>query len=136
MTAYETQTRLTRNFLEGARRKRISYTPRGLWEAWCSLDAAMRVYIGTLVGLVTSVSLVLLCETSSTNVYSLSLPLSFSLDPAGSMLLSASLECHLITKLAAEVSSGQSPVSWMSDTLLRTRIGSLRYSYSFSGQQW
>jgi hypothetical protein len=47
---------MTRNFLEGARRKRVSYTPRGLYEEWRDLDAARKVYLGTYVGLVVSVS--------------------------------------------------------------------------------
>jgi len=54
LTAYESQNRLRRNFLEGARKKRISYTPKGLWEAWLSLDAACKVYVGTIAGLVIS----------------------------------------------------------------------------------
>jgi hypothetical protein len=56
LTAYESQRRLTRNYLEGARRKRISYTPKGLWEAWVDLDAAMKVYVGSIAGFVLSVS--------------------------------------------------------------------------------
>jgi hypothetical protein len=55
LTAYESQRRLTRNFLEGARRKRLSYTPRGLWDAWIELDAAKKVYVGTVLGLIISV---------------------------------------------------------------------------------
>jgi hypothetical protein len=47
---------MTRNFLEGARKKRVSYTPRGLYEAWRDLDAARKVYLGTMIGLVISVS--------------------------------------------------------------------------------
>ncbi|KAI4618142.1 uncharacterized protein J4E87_008152 [Alternaria ethzedia] len=54
LTAYESQRRMTRNFLEGARKKRMSYTPLGLLEAWRDLDAAKKVYFGTLVGLVLS----------------------------------------------------------------------------------
>ncbi|KAE8833111.1 hypothetical protein CFE70_004161 [Pyrenophora teres f. teres 0-1] len=54
LTAYESQRRMTRNFLEGARKKRLSYTPRGLLEAWLDLDAARKVYLGTLVGLTLS----------------------------------------------------------------------------------
>jgi hypothetical protein len=57
LTAYESQRRLTRNFLEGARRKRLTYTPRGLWEAWTDLDAAMKVYVGSVAGIIISVSL-------------------------------------------------------------------------------
>jgi hypothetical protein len=52
---------MTRNFLEGARRKRISYTPLGLYEAWRDLDAAKKVYFGTLVGLVVTVGDCLQC---------------------------------------------------------------------------
>jgi hypothetical protein len=54
LTAYESQRRLTRNFLEGSRKKRIYYTPRGLFEAWRRLDAAKQVYLGTILGLVIS----------------------------------------------------------------------------------
>jgi hypothetical protein len=57
LTAYESQRRLTRNYLEGARRKRLSYTPMGLWEAWTDLDAAMKVYVGSIVGFAVSVSI-------------------------------------------------------------------------------
>lgn len=46
---------MTRDFLEGARKKRISYTPRGLYEAWRDLDPAKKVYVGTVAGLVISV---------------------------------------------------------------------------------
>ncbi|KAH7128448.1 hypothetical protein B0J11DRAFT_271401 [Dendryphion nanum] len=55
LTAYESQRRLQRNFLEGARKKRLSYTPRGLFKAWLSLDAALKVYYGTIVGLIISI---------------------------------------------------------------------------------
>ncbi|OAL56330.1 hypothetical protein IQ07DRAFT_4545 [Pyrenochaeta sp. DS3sAY3a] len=54
LTAYESQRRLERNFLEGSRKKRLSYTPRGLFEAWIDLGAATKVYVGTLIGLVIS----------------------------------------------------------------------------------
>jgi hypothetical protein len=47
---------LRRDFLEGARKKRFSYTFKGLWEAWLDLDAAMKVYVGSVAGLVLSVS--------------------------------------------------------------------------------
>jgi len=55
LTAYESQRRMTRNFLEGSRKKNISYAPRGLYQAWTDLDAAGQVYFWTLVGLVLSV---------------------------------------------------------------------------------
>lgn len=54
LTAYESQRRLTRNFLEGARKKRVTYTPQGLYEAWRGIDAARKVYLGTLIGLAIS----------------------------------------------------------------------------------
>ncbi|KAH8731630.1 hypothetical protein GQ44DRAFT_642883 [Phaeosphaeriaceae sp. PMI808] len=60
LTAYESQRRLARNFLEGARKKRVSYTPRGLWEAWISLNAALKVYVGSIVGLVLSIFLAII----------------------------------------------------------------------------
>ncbi|KAH9872408.1 hypothetical protein IAQ61_005243 [Plenodomus lingam] len=55
LTAYESQRRLTRNFLEGSRKKHLSYTPRGLYQAWMGLDVTRQVYIATLVGLIVSV---------------------------------------------------------------------------------
>lgn len=57
LTAYESQRRLTRNFLEGSRKKRISYTPRGLYEAWNDLDPARQVYLGSIIGVIVSVSI-------------------------------------------------------------------------------
>ena len=55
LTAYESQRRMTRNFLEGARKERMSYTPAGLCRAWKNLDAASKVYVLTLMGLIISV---------------------------------------------------------------------------------
>jgi hypothetical protein len=46
---------MTRNFLEGARKERIQYTPTGLWKAWINLSAATKVYMLTVVGLIVSV---------------------------------------------------------------------------------
>lgn len=43
------------NFLEGARKKRVVATPRGLYEAWFDLDATSKVYVGSLLGLILSV---------------------------------------------------------------------------------
>ncbi|KAF1914506.1 hypothetical protein BDU57DRAFT_296334 [Ampelomyces quisqualis] len=54
LTAYESQRRLTRNYLEGARKKRLQYTPLGLWQAWKGLDAARKVYVGSIAGFVIS----------------------------------------------------------------------------------
>ncbi|KAL6706022.1 hypothetical protein ACN47E_006124 [Coniothyrium glycines] len=65
LTVYETQRRLTRNFLESSRKKRTTYTPRGLWEAWTDLDAARQVYIGTIVGLVLTLVLALILFVGS-----------------------------------------------------------------------
>jgi hypothetical protein len=63
---------MTRNFLEGARRKRVSYTPRGFYEAWRDLGAARKVYLGTYVGLITSVSMTL--DTSMDVVLTTTVP--------------------------------------------------------------
>jgi len=57
LKAYESQRRLQKDFLAGARKKRIAYTPRGMVEAWLDLDAAAKVYLGTFIGLLISVSL-------------------------------------------------------------------------------
>lgn len=67
LTAYESQRRLTRNYLEGARKKRLSYTPMGLWEAWTDLDAAMKVYVGSIIGFAVSVSIAAHMATTSAN---------------------------------------------------------------------
>lgn len=48
---------MKKDFLAGARKKRLSYTPRGLLEAWWDLDASAKVYVGTIIGLVISVRL-------------------------------------------------------------------------------
>lgn len=56
LTAYESQRRMTRNFLDGARKKRMSYTPSGLFVAWKDLGAASQVYVLTLLGLVVTVN--------------------------------------------------------------------------------
>ncbi|KAF2849159.1 hypothetical protein T440DRAFT_138711 [Plenodomus tracheiphilus IPT5] len=55
LTAYESQRRMTRNFLEGSRKRHVSSTPRGLYQAWTELDATRQVYFATLIGLVVSV---------------------------------------------------------------------------------
>lgn len=47
---------MTRNFLEAARKERLSFTPAGLWRAWQKLDAASKVYALTALGLIISVS--------------------------------------------------------------------------------
>ncbi|KAF2008918.1 hypothetical protein BU24DRAFT_497519 [Aaosphaeria arxii CBS 175.79] len=51
LKAYESQSRLQTNFLASARRKRFSCTPRGLYDAWLGLDAAAKVYFGSVLGL-------------------------------------------------------------------------------------
>jgi hypothetical protein len=109
LTAYESQRRMTRNFLEGARRKRISYTPLGLYQAWRDLDAAKKVYFGTLAGLVLSV-----CDRPShfnvhtANRSSSCLLLCCSLAPAASMMPMAFLESPPTTSSAAGEASGMS----------------------------
>jgi hypothetical protein len=55
LKAYESQLRLQRNFLEGARKQRFMFTPRGLYEGWRRLDAAAKVSVLTVAGLLTSV---------------------------------------------------------------------------------
>lgn len=55
LSVYEAQRRLQRDFLAGARKKRLSYTPRGLFEAWLDLDASAKVRVCTYIGLVLSV---------------------------------------------------------------------------------
>ncbi|KAF2274769.1 uncharacterized protein EI97DRAFT_99695 [Westerdykella ornata] len=54
LKAYESQRRLKRDFLEAARKKRLTLTPRGIIEAWIGLDATSKVYLGTVVGLIVS----------------------------------------------------------------------------------
>lgn len=65
LTAYESQRRLTRNYLEGARKRRLIRTPSGLWQAWKDLDSVTKVYIGSIVGFVISVSH--LCNVTDMN---------------------------------------------------------------------
>ncbi|KAF2749290.1 hypothetical protein M011DRAFT_465727 [Sporormia fimetaria CBS 119925] len=54
LKAYESQRRLKRDFVEGARKKRLVLTPRGLFEAAATADVTTKVYIGTVCGLVFS----------------------------------------------------------------------------------
>ncbi|KAF9734912.1 hypothetical protein PMIN06_008320 [Paraphaeosphaeria minitans] len=54
LTAYESQRRMKKDLLAGARKKRLTWTPNGLLEAWLNLDAAAKVYVGTVIGLVIS----------------------------------------------------------------------------------
>lgn len=46
---------MKQDFLAGARKKRLMYTPKGLMDAWFGLDASAKVYVGTIVGLIISV---------------------------------------------------------------------------------
>ena len=108
LTAYESQRRMTRNFLEGARRKRISYTPLGLYEAWRDLDAAKKVYFGTLVGLVLSVGDDLWwLELQTANGHSSYQPSCCFSAPVVSMMPTVSLVFRPITLSAAEEASGR-----------------------------
>ncbi|KAF2196743.1 hypothetical protein GQ43DRAFT_241141 [Delitschia confertaspora ATCC 74209] len=52
LKAYESQRRLRTNYLELARKKKVMMTPRGLYEGWLDLDAAAKVYVGTVVALI------------------------------------------------------------------------------------
>ncbi|CAI6336552.1 unnamed protein product [Periconia digitata] len=54
LKVYEVQRRLQKDFLAGARKKRLTYTPRGLFEAWLDLDASAKVRVATVVGLILS----------------------------------------------------------------------------------
>ncbi|KAF1952118.1 hypothetical protein CC80DRAFT_180269 [Byssothecium circinans] len=54
LKAYESQRRMKKDFLAGARKQRIAYTPRGLLEAWLALDAAAKVNYGTCMLLLIS----------------------------------------------------------------------------------
>lgn len=96
LTAYESQRRLARNFLEGSRKKRVSFTPRGLYEAWIDLSAAQQVYVTTLVGLVVSVRRSPHNVETSANVRSSCQLLYFSLDLVDFMKLSVFLENLLV----------------------------------------
>jgi hypothetical protein len=114
LTAYESQRRLTVNFLAGARRKRISYSPKGLYEAWLDLDAASKVYVVTVVGLVVSVRYAFIhCTGSLTHSYSLFLPLYSSLDRVASMPPMDSLAYRPIISPVAGVLNGMY-LSWLS----------------------
>jgi hypothetical protein len=86
---------MQKDFLAGARKKRISYTPRGLVEAWLDLDAAAKVFWGTCIGLVISVSLLIsmLCHLPTilpTDVKSSYLPSFSSLAPDASIPVTGS----------------------------------------------
>lgn len=109
LTAYESQRRLRRNYLEGARRKRLTFTPSGLWQAWKDLDAARKVYIGSIAGFLITVSpfeLSLLTTTiNNSSSYLLSL---CSLDPGGFTQALVSSANHLIGNPAVEDSNGWS----------------------------
>lgn len=39
----------------------------GLWEAWTDLDAAMKVYVGSIIGFAVSVSIAAHMATTSAN---------------------------------------------------------------------
>ncbi|KAF1980305.1 hypothetical protein BU23DRAFT_522344 [Bimuria novae-zelandiae CBS 107.79] len=54
LKAYESQRRMKKDFLAGARKRRHSWGPNGLIEAWLGLDAAAKVYAATVIGLVIS----------------------------------------------------------------------------------
>jgi hypothetical protein len=125
LTAYESQRRLTRNFLEGARRKRISYTPRGLWEAWVDLDAAMKVYIGSILGMIISVSTNGLGCTANLILASSFPPSCCSSARAASTAGTDSLAKTLTTTRAAEALNGTPPRHEIETLLTVSRIPSI-----------
>lgn len=112
LTAYESQRRLTRNYLEGARRRRLQYTPSGLWQAWGDLDAAKKVYVGSIAGFVISVSQPHMegsAATDSSSSFRLSCS---SLDPVDSIqIMASSAKFHLTTAVDAALNGMYSQFS-------------------------
>ena len=108
LTVYERQRRMTRNFLEGARKERIQYTPTGLWKAWINLNAATKVYVLTLVGLIVSVGLLLqlVCQADA-NMCSSCPRSSFTLAQEDFMAPTVSSEKPLGSWSAAKALNGQ-----------------------------
>jgi hypothetical protein len=137
LTAYESQRRLTVNFLAGARKKRISYSPRGLVEAWIDLDAASKVYVITVIGLFVSVSdsATVQKTNSSAHSYSSFLLSYSSLDRVVSMRAMGSLAYLLITLTAVGVLNGRC-LSWLSMFVANSAAGSRQSLCSYSGQRW
>lgn len=132
LTAYESQRRLTRNYLEGARKKRLSYTPMGLWEAWTDLDAAMKVYVGSIIGFAVSVSIAVRMATTSVNDRSWFPPLFSSLAPVASTATMASLVKRHHTGNAVEALNGRR-LLWNKLTAIDLSAGSHPSSYSCFG---
>jgi hypothetical protein len=109
LTAYESQRRLRRNYLEGARKRRLTYTPAGLWQAWKDLDAATKVYIGSVVGFMISVSrLHTATDMIADNNSSFPPSCCSSARVASTATLVSSVKRQLTT-VVAEASSGMSP---------------------------
>lgn len=99
---------MTRNFLEGARKERIQYTPTGLSKAWINLSAATKVYVLTIVGLIVSVSQFFPpVYQVGAEMCSSCLRSSFSLARNDSILLTASLEDLLGLWSAVRALNGQ-----------------------------
>jgi hypothetical protein len=99
---------MTRNFLEGARKERIQYTPTGLWKAWHNLSAATKVYVLTVVGLIVSVGYLSPpnCPVDA-DICSSCPRSSFSLAQNDSMSPTASLEEPLGSWSAVKALNGQ-----------------------------
>jgi hypothetical protein len=111
LTAYESQRRLTRNYLEGARKKRLTYTPSGLWQAWKDLDAATKVYVGSIVGFVITVSQSLNALDMNADSDSYSRPSCYSSARAASTETMVSLvKSQLTTAVAGALNGTISPL--------------------------
>jgi hypothetical protein len=106
LTAYESQRRLRRNYLEGARKKRLTYTLSGLWQAWKDLDAAMKVYVGSIVGFVITVGQSLNAIDMNADNDSYFRPSCYSSARAASTETMVSLVKRQITTAVAEASNG------------------------------
>jgi hypothetical protein len=106
LTAYESQRRLRRNYLEGARKRRLTYTPAGLWQAWKDLDAASKVYCGTIAGFVITVSHLQTVTDINADKHSSSPPSCYSSARADSTEPMVSSVKQQITTCVEEASNG------------------------------
>jgi hypothetical protein len=95
--------------LEGARKRRLTYTPSGLWQAWKDLDAATKVYIGSVVGFMISVSRLHIATNIQADNISSFPPLCCSSARAASTATLVSSVKYQLTTVVAEASNGMSP---------------------------
>jgi hypothetical protein len=111
LTAYESQRRLRRNYLEGARKRRLTYTPSGLWQAWKDLDTATKVYIGSVMGFMISVSrLHIATDIHADNNSSFPPSCYSSARAASTVTLVSSVKCQLTTVVAEALNGMSAPV--------------------------